>query len=321
MADVNWDACGSPKTQNGRLEVTNNKVQEILEIPEDFDEFWQEARQEALNCHLDYRRSAQSHVALPGMIIESIQMATVNDRVISGWFAHPMGARRLPGFLWINPYGRESILPNEYSTRPGFASLNLNFFGYDAFYQEKYAIDRGYFTQGIELPKTYIYRQITQDCLVALRVLQAQNEVDEERIGAMGMSQGGGLAIACGHLSPIVSAVGADMPFLGDIRNTLARPVHRYPLKEIIDFIEVTPLGRERVNHTLGYFDTVYHASRCQKPTHVSLGLKDPACRPETVRKIFDALPDQKALVELDSGHDWNPEMIEGNRHWFLDHL
>ena len=246
---------------------------------------------------------------------------SVNNRKLFGWFSYPEGQSRLPAFLWINPYGRESLVPNQYGTRKGFASLNFNFFGYSGFHQEKYRIDRGYFAEGIESPSSYILRTFIQDCIVALKVLESQLEVDESRIGVMGMSQGGGLAIACGALSKVARAVCADMPFFGDIRNTLRLPVHRYPLKEIIDFEDRTVLGRERVEYTLSYFDTAYHASRCSVPTHVTLGLKDPACRPSTVLEIYNQLPGKKQLVELDWGHDWHPNMISSNECWFLEHL
>jgi cephalosporin-C deacetylase len=199
--------------------------------------------------------------------------------------------------------------------------MSFNFFGYEAFHQEKYAPDRGYFAEGAGDPHTWIFRTLVQDCLVALRVLQAQLEVDEDRIAAMGMSQGGGLAIACGAHSPIVKAVCADMPFLGGIKSRLLDSVYRYPLKELGDYMENTPLGQALLFNTLSYFDSVNQATRCKAPTHASLGLKDPASRPDAVRSIFDALAGPKELVELDWGHDWHPEMISGNRAWMAKWL
>ena len=57
--------------------------------------------------------------------------------------ARPGRSRRAPGFVWIPPYGRESLLPNAYGTREGFVSLSFNFFGHEAFHQEKYVTARG----------------------------------------------------------------------------------------------------------------------------------------------------------------------------------
>jgi cephalosporin-C deacetylase-like acetyl esterase len=111
------------------------------------------------------------------------------------------------------------------------------------------------------------------------------------------------------------------MPFLGAIRHTLERSVHRYPLKELTDAMDHLPLGRERILNTVGYFDTMNVATRCNKPTQLSRGTKDPAVRPDTVQAIFDALPSAKRLLTYEWGHDWLPDMIENNRHWLLENL
>jgi cephalosporin-C deacetylase len=289
-------------------------------LPEDFDDFWARTLAEAQTVGLDYHRSLKNDFDLPGFIVEEISFAGMTGPV-QGWFAYPEGARRCPSFLWVPPYGRESLLPNQYGTRQGFASLSLNFHGLGAFHQEKYAVERGYFAQGADDPETWIFRRMFQDAAIALRVLQAQIEVDEDRIGAMGMSQGAGIAIWLGAHSPIVKAVCADMPFLSAINHTLTKTVYRYPLKEVRDFMESIPLGEARVLNTLSYFDTINQATRCNKPTHVSLGLKDPACRPETVRAVYDALPGKKELTVYDWGHDWHPDMVENNRRWLVENM
>jgi cephalosporin-C deacetylase len=229
---------------------------------------------------------------------------------------------KLPAFLWIPPYGRESLLPNEYGTREGFVSLSFNFFGEPAFHEEKYRMDRGYFSEGAEDPRTWVFRRMFQDAYMAFRVLQEQFEVDENRCASMGMSQGAGLSIWLGAWCEGVKAVCADMPFLCAIKHTLLQTVHRYPLKELTDFMHRIPLGEERVLNTVAYFDTMNQATRCKVPTHVTLGLKDPAARPDNVRAMYRALAaDRKELLELDCGHDWHPEMIETNRDWLLKHL
>lgn len=288
--------------------------------PEDFDSFWADASAEANSVKLDFHRSLTNDYSLPGFVVESIDFQGMTGRV-QGWIAYPEGARRLPGFVWVPPYGRESLLPNQYGTREGFVSLSFNFHGLGAFHQEKYAVDRGYFAQGADDPETWIFRRMLQDAIIATRVLQAQIEVDEDKIGAMGMSQGAGISIWLGAHCPIIKAVCADMPFLSGITNTIMNTVYRYPLKELRDLMDSIPLGEARVLNTLSYFDTMNQATRCEVPTHVSLGLKDPACKPDTVRAVFEALPGKKELSVYDWGHDWHPDMVANNRNWLLENL
>lgn len=288
--------------------------------PEDLDAFWKQACEEAYAAPLDFRRSLHNDYDLPGFTVERIEFNGMEGRLY-GWIAYPPGARRLPGFLWLAPYGRESMLPDEYGSRDGFASMSFNFFGLGPFYKEKYIVARGYFGEGAGDPDTWIFRRMFQDAVIAARVFQAQNEVDEDRVGAMGMSQGGGMAIWLGAWCPIVRAVCADMPFLGAIAETLSHPVHRYPLKELVDAMDDMPVGRARVLNTVSYFDTMNQATRCHRPTQVSLGLKDPASRPANVQAIYEALAGPKLLQTYNCGHDWHPDMIENNRRWMAENL
>lgn len=291
------------------------------DIPEDFDRFWSEVVEEARHEPLDFRRSLSNDYDRPGFVVESLEFRGMYGATLFGWIAYPEGARRLPGFVWLAPYGRESKLPDDYGTRPGMVSLSFNFHGLGAFHQETYQPGRGYFAEGAESPESWVFRTMIQNAFLATRVLQAQIEADEDRIGAMGMSQGGGMAVWLGAICPIVKAVCADMPFLANIRQTLSRSVYRYPLKELTDFADSIPLGHERLLNTVSYFDTAYLASRCVKPTLVSLGEKDPSCRPDTVEAVYEALPGPKRLVRYPVGHDWYPAMIENNRAWLLEHL
>jgi cephalosporin-C deacetylase len=290
-------------------------------LPEDFAEFWQDLVAEAATQPLDYRRTRVLDLEKPGFVVESLEFAGMYGRPLHGWIAYPEGARRLPSFLWVPPYGRESKLPDDYGTREGFCSMSFNFHGESAFHQEKYVTSRGYFAQGADAPENWIFRRMFQDSCIALRVLQAQLEVDEDRIGVMGMSQGGGMSVWLGAWNPLVRAVCADMPFLGNIWETLNRSVHRYPIKELVDFMKDLPIGEARVRNTVSYYDTATQAKFCYCPTLVSLGLKDPASRPENVKAIFEALPGPKTLKIYDWGHDWHPDMIENNRLWLLEIL
>lgn len=290
-------------------------------VPEDFDEFWADTYAEAKLARLDYHRSLTNDYPLDGFVAERLEFRGIDGSPRHGWISYPVGARRLPAFLWIAPYGRESLLPNEYGTREGFTSLSFNFFGHESFHREKYTPARGYFGDGADDPSHWIFRRMFQDAVIATRVLQAQIEANEDQIGAMGLSQGAGMAIWLGAFCPIVKAVCADLPFLAAIKQTLSAHVHRYPLKELTDYMDSIPLGRERVFNTVSYYDTLNVATHCSVPTLVSLGLKDPAVRPDNVRSVFEALPGEKKLEVYDWGHDWHPAMIEANRRWLIEHL
>lgn len=288
-------------------------------LPPDFVDFWEETSNEAHSAILDFER--REHGREPHHVIHTFTFRGSEGQPRHGWIAVPDEPEDGRGFLWVPPYGRESLLPNAYGTRIGFVSASLNFFGHEAFHQETYRRERGYFAEGVENPRTWIFRTMFKDAVLAMRVLAACEEVDAQRVGAMGMSQGAGLSIWLGAWCPMVKAVCADMPFLGAMGFALNRNAHRYPLKELIDRAETLPNGRQSVLDTIAYFDTMNQATRCKVPTHVSLGLKDPAVRPESAEAIFEALPGRKVLRRYEVGHDWTPEMVENNRDWLMENL
>jgi cephalosporin-C deacetylase len=207
-------------------------------------------------------------------------------------------------------------MPNEYGTREGFCSFSLNYFGEHAFHSETYKPERGYLTEGIESPETWVFRRIFQDSVIAGRVMASFPEVDAARIGAMGMSQGGGLAIWMGAFSGLLKCVVADMPFGAARPLVFSRDVHRYPLREAVDWWGPSAEKKAAALQTMSYFDTVNVATRCEVPTLVTFGTKDPAVREYEVRSIYDALPGEKAIAAIDGGHDWHESMVERNADW-----
>ena len=118
-----------------------------------------------------------------------------------------------------------------------------------------------------------------------------------------------------------MKCVVADLPFGAARPKVFEQRILRYPLKEIVDYIDGDDRKREEVMNTMSYFDTVNLATRCEVPTLLTLGERDPAVRPFEVESIFEVLPGQKRMERLDWGHDWHPSMVNRNRDWMLSHV
>jgi cephalosporin-C deacetylase len=189
-------------------------------------------------------------------------------------------------------------------------TFSINLHGYAVEPNVPYSPELGYFTRGIQSPQSYIYRRIVQDSIVAIRVLAAQAEVDSSRLIAAGLSQGGGLAVMLGAWGRLTRGVVAELPALSYWEYLLGRPAWRYPIKEFMDYMEMTGASREAILQTLQYYDAVNHAPYVRVPTQLSLALKDPGIRAPVVFSLYDALPQPKRLLIYEElGHDWHPEM------------
>ena len=290
-------------------------------LPEGFLAFWEDTVREADLSDLDYSRSVQSEVSRDGFQIDLVDFKGVSGDVVHGWFACSEGSIMNPAFVWLAPYGRWSMTPNEYGTRQGFCSLSFNYFGESAFHEETYAPERGYFADGIGDPETWVFRRMFQDSVIACRVLAELEEANAARVGAAGLSQGAGIAIWLGAMARNVKCVCADLPFCAARPVVFAEDVRRYPLKEVADYMAESEENRERAMRTMAFFDTVNLATMCEVPTLVTVGLKDPFVKPFEVRSVYEALAGEKRLDKIDGGHDWHPSMVERNRDWLLGHL
>ena len=287
-------------------------------LPADFDLFWKETCNEAFQKPLDYDRAPQLELSAEEHIVDKLEFQGVAGEKLHGWIAYPKDSTALkhPSFLWVPPYSLSTMPPNQYGTRKNYISLSFNFHGFNHVHQETYTPDKGYFTEGIESHRTWIYRKFFQNCVIAVRILESLPEVDSHRIASMGMSQGGGISIWLGAWIDSIKVVCANMPFLAAMNHMFSRKVYRYPAKEVADYVDNNKLKRENALHTLSYFDTLHMAARCYKPTLLISGLRDPACPPDTVRAIYEALPREKRLVEYNWGHDWHPDMVQDNLNW-----
>ena len=66
---------------------------------------------------------------------------------------------------------------------------------------------KGHIVRGLDdPPEKLAFRQIFLDTAQLARIVMDMPEVDENRVGAMGGSQGGGLTLACAALEPRIKS-------------------------------------------------------------------------------------------------------------------
>jgi cephalosporin-C deacetylase len=281
-----------------------------MSVPVDFEAYWQTLRDEVAAIETEWDRVERTQLVTSrskSWRIDWIRFSSVNDIVIEGWlsvpFDHPViGA----GFLWLPGYSYGTPPPDDSNLLAGTVTLAINVHGNqpDAPYVNP-AGKSDYILEGIRSPRDYIYRKISGHCLKALDVLLEQEEITHG-VGVGGMSQGGGLALIVAAQSQKPKICCADMPFLADIERSLS--ISRSPAyKTLKEHLTAHPDDLA----TMLLFDAVLHAPLIDVPTWLSSGGKDPACKPETVESVYEALPtSEKQYVYFpQAGHVFLPEM------------
>lgn len=274
--------------------------------PEDFDAFWDDVLERASRIPLNATAERVPMRSTPEVDVYDVRYDSLDGVRIAGWYCAPTGRRgRLPAILQVPGYNSDPAIPKP-AARAGYAAFSAAPRGKvrsNAQYNPGYP---GLLTHNIVDRNTYAYRGFYIDAVRAFDFLLGREEVDPERIGVTGSSQGGGLTLAVSALRPSrVRAAAAGAPYLVGFMDAIEL-THTYPYQEIRDYLRLHPEREAAVRQTLSYFDGIHFGPRITCPILVNIGLQDNVCPPETGYAAFKAIASKdKRLYPYDGhGHD-----------------
>ena len=281
----------------------------------DFDAFWAETLAESAATPLRPEIRPVNYPALGVKVFEVFYDGWRGAR-ICGWYLVPDGGPNLPALVQYHGYSgsKGDIYRYLMWALQGYAVLAVDTRGQSGMSTDPGPYSgghvKGWMTQGITDPQEYYYRGAYVDCVRALDFVQAQPEVDADRIGITGMSQGGGLTVAVAALDsrPIVAM--PEMPYLCHYRRAVDMAV-RLPYLEISDYLKRWPDRFDQVWRTLSYFDNMNLADRISCPVLMNVGQVDDICPPSTVYATYNKI---RAPKEMKVFPYHNHEVVEA--HW-----
>lgn len=171
---------------------------------------------------------------------------------------------------------------------------------------------RGHIIRGlVEGRENLYFRHVFCDTARLAQIVMAFDEVDENRVGAMGGSQGGALALACAALEPRVKQVHSVFPFLSDYKRVWDMDMCERAYEEMkIYFRNFDPnhVKEKYFFDTLAYIDVKNLAHRIKGETRMSISLMDNVCPPSTQFAAFNNIIAKKeSLYFYDFGHEGLP--------------
>ncbi|NOX61308.1 MAG: acetylxylan esterase [Chloroflexi bacterium] len=171
---------------------------------------------------------------------------------------------------------------------------------------------RGQIVRGVEdAPEKLYFRQVFLDAAMLARIVMAMPDVDARRVGAMGASQGGGLALACAALVPEIQRVATVYPFLCDYQRVWEIDQINGAYHELQEwFRRRDPLHqrKEAFFTQLGYIDVQHLAPRIRAHTLMATALQDTTCPPSTQFAAYNKISSSKQLLLYpDFGHEGLP--------------
>jgi cephalosporin-C deacetylase len=223
-----------------------------------------------------------------------------------------------PAVLMFHGYSGNS---GEWMDKLGYAALGFTVAALDCRGQGGLSEDvsgvrggtlRGHIVRGLaDSPEKLLYRQIFLDTAQLARIVMDMPDVDADRVGATGASQGGGLTLACASLEPRIKRVAPVYPFLSDYKRVWRMDQAENAYFELADFFRrFDPLHqREDEFFTrLGYIDVQHLAPRIRGEVMMSVGLMDKVCPPSTQFAAYNKITSPKSLrVYPDYAHEALP--------------
>ena len=275
--------------------------------PDDFDQFWQEMMEEVnsipLNAaiELDPLRSSEE------VEVFEVKYDSLDGLRIAGWYCLPRERTKpLPARVFYPGYISEPTLPKSHAAQ-GYATFGAAPRGK---LRSNGAFNPGYpglLTHNINDRDQYGYKGFYIDAVRVIDFLLEQPEVDSDRIGIQGSSQGGALTLVVSALCQQVRAASAGAPYLTGVVDAF-KLTRTYPYEEINDYLGIHPEHRSAIANTWNYYDCFNFAERIQCPIIVYIGLQDDVCPPETAYPLMEKIgTSNKKLYEYEGhGHDAN---------------
>jgi cephalosporin-C deacetylase len=176
----------------------------------------------------------------------------------------------------------------------------------------------GLLTRGVERASTLYLRRLIADAVLAIDAAVDWPDIDHARIAIVGMSQGGGLALAVAGLDQRPRALIADVPFLCHYRRAVEiTDAPQYG--EVTAYLAARRTSPTDVFNVLAYADGLNFAVRSSATALFSVGLVDEICPPSTVYAAFNHYAGPKRITVYPfNGHEGGGTHSDAPRLEFL---
>ena len=182
----------------------------------------------------------------------------------------------------------------------------------------------GHIIRGLEdamrgSPKKLLFRQIFLDTAQLAGIVMEMPDVDANRVGVTGGSQGGALTIASAALEPRIKRAAPLYPFLSDYLRVWEMDQAKDAYKELQEFFRYSDPTHQReltIFEKLGYIDIQFLAHRVQAEVLWGIGLMDTICPPSTQFAVYNKLTSAKRMaIYPDFEHEplpgWNDQAFQ----------
>lgn len=291
--------------------------------PADFEQYWEKALAE-LDTTAPEIKKTKAKFQAPG--VDCYDLYFTGTKGARVYCKHLMPQKRegkIPAVLLFHGYSWRSP---DWVSMLSYAYAGFAVFALDARGQAGKSEDvggvkgntlSGQIIRGImdEDPHKLYFRDVFLDTVQMARIAMNMDEVDEERVGAFGGSQGGALTIACAALEPRIKKAAPVYPFLCDYKRVWEMDLTDdayWDIKKFFRNFDPKHENEEECFTKLGYIDLQYLAPRIKADVMMFTGLMDTTCPPSTQFAAYNKMTcNKKSVIYPDFGHEGLPDSEE----------
>lgn len=298
--------------------------------PADFDSFWDRSLAEMRSIDPEIELIAADFTA-PNVECFHLFFTGVGGARVHAKLLRPTNALSPhPAVLMFHGYTGDS---GDWFDKLGYVSAGFTVAALDCRGQAGLSDDRGsvagnthhgQIIRGLNdalqgAPEKLLFRQIFLDTAQLARIIMDMPDVDANRVGVTGGSQGGALTVACAALEPRVKRAAPLYPFLSDYLRVWEMDQAKDAYKELQEYFRHSdPMHQKEstIFEKLGYIDIQFLARRVQAEVLWGIGLMDTICPPSTQFSVYNKLTSPKKMVSYpDFGHEplpgWNDQAFQ----------
>ena len=286
--------------------------------PKDHEHYWARALKEmhALGTGCDLRPAA---FTAPGVDCFDLYFTGVGGARVYAKLLSPRGRDNCPALVRFHGYSGDSgdWAHHLAYAQAGFVVAALDCRGQGGKSEDvggvKGNTHKGQIIRGLDDPDSdkLLTRNLFLDTAHLARIVMDFPEVDPERVGATGGSQGGALTLACASLEPRVKRLAPVFPFMCDYRRVWDLDLDVAAYAELREHFRRSDPQHKRVDEIftkLGYIDLQHLANRIQGETVLCCGLMDTICPPSTQFAAYNKITAPKRYeIWPDFGHEGLP--------------
>lgn len=290
--------------------------------PEQFDKYWIEAKNELGRVSPNFKWQKVDSLCSATRDGFVVEMQSLGDLTIRAYYFVPKSENKHPVVLHLPGYSYGFDYLDDFINRESVVAelaLCIRGHGISADIFNPWA-EQTLWSVNICDEKNQIYRAIYMDCIRAVEFLKSRPEIDDDKIGVVGGSQGGGLAIAtAGLMKDDIAACAFFDPFLSDIReHAEIRKIINGEFEMFLQH-ENNPCNMEQLLNNQDLIDVSGFASKIACPVYFEAALFDDDCPVHIGFAVYNKIKSKKSYKVYPNDSHLGESGQYGNLFYFIE--